>query len=277
VALRLILLDRNAVDAVKRCISGHKVESTRRRQLERLDKSRNLISPILSVIEGQSGEKETEEAIRVTLNREATAVGCFFKRARTDAEFLLSDKEARSFAKVFGNNIEHSWGSYIAFVKEVRPLLFQPISSRNTIEVENQLFQLANKYDVQVSHPVFFVSLAVLYGHKGAQKTLKPKPNYDTREQEEKAAYNAVSDLMVISRMGMIRATLRDDEKRFGYVQFFTFDKGLLSIINATTINWEKAHSEGGVVINCSYNRSLFPGLDDMNWGRLMNRLGVYA
>lgn len=121
------------------------------------------------------------------------------------------------------------------------------------------------------------VSLAVLYGHEGARKTLKPKAVYDSIEQEERAAYNAVSDLIVISRMGMIRSVLRDDEKRFGYVRFFTFDKGLLSVINATTIVGEIALPDGGVSVNTTYNRKLFPDLDDSAYERLLRRLGVIA
>lgn len=275
--LRLILLDRNAVDAVKRCVSGNYVDSSRRRQLEGLDKSRNFVSPILSVIEGQSGKRETEEAIRATLKKEAEAVGAYFKRARTDSDYFLSDEGAGNFADVFGNNIEHSWERYISFVREVHPLLYQPISSRSKCTVEDQLFGLARKHGVQVSHPVFLVSLAVLYGHDGARKTLKPKAVYDSIEQEKRAAYNAVSDLIVISRMGMIRSVLRDDEKRFGYVRFFTFDKGLLSVINATTIVGETALPDGGVSVNATYNRKLFPDLDDAAYERLLRRLGVIA
>ncbi|OUE46561.1 hypothetical protein BZY95_01640 [Billgrantia desiderata SP1] len=118
------------------------------------------------------------------------------------------------------------------------------------------------------------VSLAVLHGHDGARKTLKPKAIYDSIEQEERATYNAVSDLLVISRMAMIRSVLRDDEKRFGYVRFFTFDKGLLSVINATTIVGETAHLDGGVSVNAAYNRKLFPGLDEAAYKSLLRRLG---
>jgi hypothetical protein len=275
--LRLILLDRNAVDAVKRCVSGSYVDSIRRRQLEGLDKSRNFVTPILSVIEGQSGKRETKEAIRATLKKEAAAVGAFFKRARTDSDYFLSDEVGGNFADVFGIHIEHSWERYILFVREVYPLLYQPISSRSKCTVEDQLFGLAKKHDVQVSHPVFLVSLAVLYGHDGARKTLKPKAGYDSIEQEESAAYNAVSDLIVISRIAMIRSVLRDDEKRFGYVRFFTFDKGLLSFINATTIAGETALPDGSVSVNVTYNRKLFPDLDDAAYESLIRRLGVIA
>lgn len=275
--LRLILLDRNAVDTVKRCVSGGNVDISRRRQLEGLDKARNFVSPILSIIEGQSGKRETEEAIRATLKKEAEAVGAFFKRAHTDSDYFLSGHRAGDFADAFGNNIEHSWERYISFVIEIHPLLYQPISSRSKCTVEDQLFGLARKHGVQVSHPVFWVSLAVLYGHDGARKTLKPKAVYDSVEQEERAAYNVVSDLIVISRIGMIRSVFRDHEKRFGFVKFFTFDKGLSSVLNFTKIVGETALPDGGVSVNITYNRKLFPNLDDAGYDRLLRRLGVIA
>lgn len=272
---RIILLDRNAVDAVKRCVSGGHVDSRRRKQLRNLDNPRNIISPILSAIEGQSGRKETEEEIKRTLKKEVCAVGIFFNRARTDSDFFLSEENSDYFSAVFGHNIEHSWESYISFVKAVFPLLFQPVSSKKMILVEDQLFELARRFSVKTTHPVFVMSLATLYQHEGARKVLKAKRLYDTQEQLERAAYNVVSDLIVISRIGNIRAAIPDDEKRFGSVRLFTFDKGLLSVVNATTINWVKNIADGGVSINCSYSEKLFPYLDNSYFQRLTERLNA--
>ena len=98
--LRLLLLDRNVVNAVKRCVAGCYLESNKRSFIRGLDKSRNIISPILSVIEGQSGERESEEAIKDTLKKETAAVRGYFKQARTDSNFFLSDEEKNHFAEV---------------------------------------------------------------------------------------------------------------------------------------------------------------------------------
>jgi hypothetical protein len=276
--LRLILLDRNAVSAIKRCTAGLYVENERRLQLARLDKAKNFISPILSIIEGQSGLKESEQEIRITLNVEAAAVGRYFKRARTDMNILLSDGHSQEFIKAFGGSVELSWDQYIDFVKEVHPLLFQSIAPRYRVDTENQLFQLAIKHAVQIAHPVFFVSLAVLYGHKGARDVLKPKPRYDSPELEAKAAYNAVSDLIIFSRIGNIHATFSQNEKRFGYVRFFSFDKGLMSVYRAitqkeTSIDWAGSHSHSTTSVRLSYSQALFPDLDEEGWVRLMARI----
>jgi len=277
-AFRLILLDRNAVIAVKKNINGQSVEIQRLselRELRKLDKQRNFISPILSMIEGQTGRRENTQELESTLEKESEAIGSFFKRAKTDTAFFNSTEGSRAFSDIFSNHIEQAWNCYISFIKDVQTHLYQPVSPKERLNVENRLFTLAKKHGVQVSHPVFLVALAVLYGHKGASKVINPKPSYKTTDLEQKAAYNVVSDLIVISRIGQIKSVMSEDGRNYSYVKFFTFDKGLSSVINAIKINSEKYLSSGGVSINISCNRSLFPNLDDQNWLRLQNVLGI--
>jgi len=270
---RLILLDRNAVDAIKRCNEVNFVDGRRRQQLKKLDKSRNIISPILSIIEGQSGQKEDEKAIKATLSKEASAIGAFFQRANTDSNYLLSPENSHQFSEVFGNNIEHSWDNYIAYVRDVGPLLYQPVSAQKKLAVEDKLFTLARIHKVPLSHPIFTVSLALLYGHKGSRKVLKPKAKYKSIAEERRAAYNAVSDLIVISRIGMIKSAIPDTERQFSNIQFFTFDKGLLSVINSISITGARKLLEGGVSVTTDYSRSMFPEMCDMSYKRLKARL----
>jgi hypothetical protein len=278
-AFRLVLLDRNAVIAVKKSVSGQIVETQRLSELRKLDKQRNFISPILSMIEGQSGRRESTLELESTLEKESEAIGSFFKRARTDTAFFKSTENSRAFSDIFSNHIEHAWDCYISFIKDVQIHLYQPVSPIERLNVENRLFALAKEHGVQVLHPVLLVALAVLYGHKGARKVIKPKPNYKTTDLEQQAAYNVVSDLIVISRIGQIRLVMSKGERNYSYVKFFTFDKGLSSVINAIKINSEEYLSEEylsfGVGINVSCNRSLFPYLDDQNWYRLQNALGI--
>lgn len=274
-AVRLVLLDRNAVNAIKRCNSGEFVENYQRSQLASLDRSRNTISPILSIMEGQSGRKESEEEIKLTLKKETAAVGRFFKRARTDTNLFLSDEQVDNFSETFGNNIESSWDSYTAFIKLVFPLLYQAVSPAKTADIENQLFELAAKNCIQVSHPVLIVSLATLYGHEGARKTLKAKKEYETQDTLDRAAYNVVCDVMSISRIGSIKAAMSKSKQVGDRIRFFTFDKGLFSFISSVTINWGESLEDGGAKINCSYSRNLFPNLDDENYIRITKILGA--
>jgi len=274
-AFRLILLDRNAVIAVKKNINGEEVEIKRLCELRKLDKQRHFISPILSMIEGQSGRRESTQELESTLEKESEAIGSFFKRARTDTAFFKNTKNSRAFSDIFSNHIEHAWEHYISFIKNVQISLYQPVSPRERLNVENLLFALAEEHEVQVSHPVLLVALAVLYGHKGARKVMEPKPNYKTTDLEQEAAYNVVSDLIVISRLGQIRLVMSEGERNYSYVKFFTFDKGLSSVLKAIKINSEKSLSSGGVSLKISCHRSLFPDLDDQNWYRLQKALGI--
>jgi hypothetical protein len=274
-AFKLILLDRNAVITVKKNISGQTVDLQRLSELRNLDKQSNFISPILSMIEGQSGRRESTQELESTLEKESKAIGSFFKRAKTDTAFFNSTERSRAFSEIFSNHIEQAWNCYISFIKDIQIHLYQPVSSKERLNVEKRLFALAKEHGVQVSHPVFLVALAVLYGHKEARKVIKPKPNYKTTTDLEQAAYNVVSDLIVISRIGQIKSVMSKGGGNYSYVKFFTFDKGLSSVINAIKINSEEYLSSGVVSINISCKRSLFPNLDDQNWSRLQKDLGI--
>jgi len=56
----LILLDRNAVSGIKYKLGGKRLLSHRSRKLRLLDKKKHIISPILSIREGQSSAVEDE-------------------------------------------------------------------------------------------------------------------------------------------------------------------------------------------------------------------------
>ena len=64
----LILLDRNAVSEIKYKLDGGKLLTDRSRKLRLLDKKKHIISPILSIREGQSGAVEDETHIQKTLS-----------------------------------------------------------------------------------------------------------------------------------------------------------------------------------------------------------------
>lgn len=273
VSLKLVLLDRNAVNSVKQCVSGGKLENNRRRELKKIDNRSNIISPILSVIEGQSGRKENENEIEITLKKESDVVGRFFNKSMTDSKYFGDSERVKEFIKVFGNHTEHSWKYYVSFIKEVGGFIHQPVSISNKMDIENKMFDLASQKNIKCSHPVFVAALATLYGHCGARKVIKPKKNYGSEEERNKAAYNAASDLIVISRIANIRSIARRKSGKNILVTFFTFDKGLLSFSRGVCINWDRAIPSGGVEVNASYDRSLFPDLDDDGWSRVIKKL----
>lgn len=277
--LRLILLDRNAVACVKGSVAGKDQPQDRLAELRGLDKRRNTISPILSIIEGQSGRRENNLELQNTIEKESKAVGEFFKRARTDSGYFESN--IASFAEVFSAHTEHSWDSYLSFVLEAQEHIFQPVAPNQRLTVEGQLIAVAEKHRVALKHPVFLISIAVLYGSEAARRVLKPKPEYKSQEERLKAAHNVVSDLIVISRIGLIRSTMSDADLRFGYIRYFTFDKGLSAVVNAIRIVSENTvctdEDSVSTAVNATYDRNLFPEMDDGNWARFCNVIGVNA
>jgi len=67
-------LDRNVVASIKQKLAGKSLPPIRDRALRLLDKDKNLISPILSIREGQSGVRENKEEHKQTLLKETEAV-----------------------------------------------------------------------------------------------------------------------------------------------------------------------------------------------------------
>jgi len=267
----IVFLDRNAVDSVKTAVSGSIVKADRLQKLKALDKRTNFISPYLSIAEGQSGRRESKKEIEECILKEAIAVGKFFKYASTDVDFFKNQNEL--FSDTYSNSRETLWDNYTYFIMDSYVHIFEPVAPSKQIEIENKIFELARKYGVDIRHPLHIVVLAVLYGNKAARDVVKPKQKYQTEENKQKAAYNTLSDIMIIPRIGKVMSLIGKNDTSFKSVKYFTFDKGLSLLLNAIKIN-SAFSSNDGTAIRISIPRSLFRTMNDEDFCRLKTKLG---
>lgn len=118
------------------------------------------------------------------------------------------------------------------------------------------------------------LSLALLYGSPTARKVLKPKKKI---KDVEKAAYNALVDIMTISRLSFLYSI--EEESRQGgqslHFEFFTFDEGLeeYSKLMRLRKGSSKRVDETKYLTTIDIPRRLFPGLDEDEFFRLEERL----
>ncbi len=271
--MNTILLDRNVVASIKQKLAGKALLPVRDRALRLLDKDNNFISPILSIREGQLGIRENTQEHKLTLLKETDAISQFFKRAKTDSKYLIDKID--EFSTVFADNIEHNWRNYIAFVKEMQSLLYQPVSKKEKDDFKKRILKSASAHNILHTHPAVLCALSVLYGCNETRKILKPKKNR-SEESVDKNAYNTMNDLIVLSRVHMIQAIEAEQGHQKDKIKFFTFDKGLeffLNCIKTKKLNIENSTKNSSTISEIICHPKLFPELNKSDFNSLMKTL----
>ncbi|MEL4440342.1 hypothetical protein [Shewanella algae] len=263
--MKLILLDRNAVATIKENLNGKSVDINRLKTLRNLDNKKNHISPILSIIEGQIGKRETKEEMMLTLKKEADAISEFYRRATKDSEYLL--ETADSMCDVFSNHNEHKWDNYVNFLTQANPILFQNVAKHKKQESIESLLSLAKANNIYAGHPTVIICLSILFGSNEARSVLKPK-----KDVENFKSYNAVSDIILISRICHIKAIF-SQSKKSTLLKFITFDEGLEFFLKSIRVLDNKIIQDGGVEIEAEYSHKLFPGLTKEEFTSFMVKL----
>lgn len=261
------ILDRNAVATIKASLAGDRCDQRRLKQLKSIDVEGNFVSSILSIIEGQSGRREDFEEIQKTARVECEALKSFYKNARTD--FHLKDD--LNFAEVFSNNIEHNWANYLSVVGKVQQDLYQPMSEKAREQYLEVLVDHIKQNGVHLGHPVSMCCISLLYGSKQARKILKPKKNH-SKESLDRDSYNAVSDLLLISRLAHIRLVFNEQRPELS-LKLLSFDNGLRSFFNYITLLNGEIIPSGGVKVITKYSPKLFSDLTEGQAIQLLRRI----
>lgn len=270
-------MDRNVVSLCKQILNGQKkVGVNRKRELKKLNKPSNQISSLFSIIEGSQGIKESKEQKEQTLLNETSIIRRFFKKAKTDSDFLYNCKE--EFSEVFSqNDVEINAKHYIKFIFEMHDILYQSISRRERSKIKNKIFEIAKQYEIDLEHIVVISSLAVLYGNNIIRKIFKFKNLSDTNEKN-KLVYNAYNDLMVISRFVRMKQMLLDNNRK-DKLEYFTFDNALNSFLKSVVAdNSNLEYSLDGsssLQVQTIYPKSIFVDLSDEEVDNLYEEINL--
>lgn len=260
----IFLLDRNVVSLIKDAVVDGKQRNAKKQAyldwLRTLDLPENVFSPLLSIMEGEKGHADSAAEKAACLEKEADAVGRFFTRASTDAAHLriFSDR----IAAMLSDLQESQWDDRAAFFTRAGPLVVQKVGQRERRRVEDELIRLAAESGLATDDAIVMPLLACLYGSDAARRVLKPaKPD----------AYNVLSDLHVISRVGLIKAVAQQSQVPIR-VRFLTLDEGLFGILDHIGIVRPRLTAIGGVAMQVRYSPALFPALSTADSIELLRR-----
>lgn len=241
--LKLKILDRNAIDLIKILNKDENFNPIGVSKQELKNKLISLknekyflnnlkISPILSIIEGQSAKKENYALAYETSKKEIEEVKIFFGKKITDTLFLEIYKS--QLASAVSNTIEQKFDDYIEFIKYPMAEYSQKKSSEQIYKEIPILTSLAEKYKIPLEHPVFIAAFALLHQNQIAKEIIKPKEKYKTNNKLlEKDSYNPCSDLLIISRLGFINRLFNKNHKLTKIdIEFISNDENLKKFIN---------------------------------------------
>jgi len=261
---KIYLLDRNVVSIIKDSNSEKPQKGKKLELLNKIrfrDDKRSIFSPLLSILEGQHGRRETKEEINATIEKESKHIKTFFKHAIIDSDFLIKNNELIS--DLISKEREIKSDEYMSFLGYASRLIYQPLSEDTRKATLADLIKHANSLGIPLGHPVFMCCVATIFGSQEARKVVKPK-------KEKYDAHNALSDIILISRINNIKLLKRNNEI---ILKFITLDHSLEKFISMVSVI-EITPSSDGCFQRLSYNRKLFPCLGESEYQNLMKQLG---
>jgi len=261
----IYLLDRNVVDVIKNSIVGKKVCSDKLPMLKRLktlDNPNSIISPILSIIEGQTSKVENSKEVLKTLEKESEIIARFFNLAKVDTSYLIDNKH--KFCNVFCDYTSNVMDEHSEFLEKVSSLIYQ--SGKDKTKVKNEIIKLALDQKLNLNHYVVVSCLACLYGSRFARKVLKPKRNGIN-------TYNALSDLSIISKICQMKASLVKSNLN-ARIELLTLDQGLKNLLSNVVISEALWLEDGSLKVSLAYEYCLFPDLPHNKYLKLMKEIG---
>lgn len=273
--LHIAMLDRNAVIFLRDWVPGtFGGNISRFIRLRRLDRHFTMVTPMFSIWEGKTWVVESAEEKILTVAEEAKVMRRFFRRARTDGPFLETEKQM--FAEALAGHSEEKFPAYLQIVSYVQQTLYQRPAPRDRKDIQETIIAMAKESGIGLGHPIVVIALAQLHGSPVTQGVFKAKQKI---KKPENAAYNAVMDILVLSRLAQIQSVINDKSMaahtRLSYV---TFDPSLEKLLVLLRPNSSSSIVMGEGQISGTYSpyRELFPDLDENGYFELMTDLGGF-
>jgi len=233
---KLYFLDRNVIIAIKRYneLTIRKRDKIPKNDtkiisfLKREDTKKNMFTPLLSIMEGSSGKEEDAKEIKENIKKEIRELSKFFKKSHIESS-LIKPHIRESFLRAM-TSVGHKYQIYcwIQFLKEANYHLSKNIRQDRKSYIANEILKIAEKYDIDINHPIIIAALAKLYGDNTGQKILKFKS-----KEEEINFYNSVMDINCLWRF--LRLTGKNNISPYKHklqFKFITGDKGLDRFFN---------------------------------------------
>lgn len=239
----IFFLDRNIISMIKDINLGKDMSDEHKQdildKLNRIDQRENIITPILSVFEGEHGRLDTEDEIKNTVKKETYVLKNFFKKATVDKSIykellplFLEGKLSPEFNIDIFNKIK--------FLQVVNAYIYQPVSPAVRAEFKDNIVNHLSEFKIDKCNPIVVAVLCTLYGNEVCRKILKPKEDVNKTNY-----YNAVMDFQHFSiyatLAGQMKGNYSGKQGAFIDCQFLTSDKSLNEFF--TWFNYNKVNS----------------------------------
>ncbi|EBO9258003.1 TPA: hypothetical protein ACN5MR_002267 [Salmonella enterica] len=176
---KIYLLDRNIISILDRFHEGKALRVDQVNilsYLRSLDRKTNIFSPILAIMEGQSGRLETESEIEKTILDDISKLSeaKFFKQASIDRSFcqhvILKSLLVESL-KTSARDLKRD--SHIALLEYYNLIIGGKIKTERRKKIAFEMKEKADELNLHLEHPTFFASLLCLFGSDNARRLLK--------------------------------------------------------------------------------------------------------
>lgn len=268
---KICFLDRNAIGTIDLFLNYRKknerILQQRMPRIKRIDRPYNIVSSLLSIMEGVKGLNETKDDKETAIISDSHILK-FFKKAKTDVSTNMILKEKIKELQL--GRHEENFFQCIAFYKSVHNLLINEMPISNARKKDIIIIDKARENGIDIHHPIVLLCLAAMYKNKFARNVLKIKPV--CRDSD---IYNAISDVLAITRLILI-SNMIYTHKMANFVDFITFDKALEKI-------WESFSSYTSILTKKQndiihtvelYNiRSLFRHLPERQYFEIIDKL----
>ncbi|VWC82267.1 hypothetical protein BLA39750_01290 [Burkholderia lata] len=246
----LWLLDRNLVEWIMQSQgTDPKLDDaklTALAELSSIDRHGSIISPLLSIIEGEHGQFDTVEEKLACLKLEVTAIRKFFKVATVDSRYLEEHQDLAS--QVFVHHREELWTRREIFYRQARGLIKEVPKRHERKHLQEKLITIAAAVELQPADPILVLSIACLHKNKFAEEVLKPKDG---------SIFNVLSDIHLVGRISAVMAVgiAYDPSLSFG---FLTADKGLRGVLPRIRFGIPHITDDGTLSSDLRYAPELF-------------------
>lgn len=263
---RTILLDRNVVSDLQKVSQQLKEEHA----YSFLGiAGLGQINPMLYALEGNQKRIPTEFALRSQLSRAYKALSA----ALPDAQILKpSLLQRRALYQILLESTE-ARVKKIAFLREVMPLICQPVAPTKAEGIEARILQSADEHGIAKLSLLSLAVLSCLYDNKPGLRgdswrrpgraVIKPKQKYDDAQ-----AHNALSDLTFLDLLANIYA-LSPSEK----FVLYTRDRGLAAFWIALEPRGFFRTRQSPASGTFTISEALLPALGDAARASLLERL----
>jgi hypothetical protein len=230
-------------------------------RLRRLDRPKDYISPLLSIIEGELGREDSAAEKSACQRKESEAIRNFYKWATTDSDYL--DQSSKMIGDVFTEYREGGWPAREKYLQEASHLIAKGVKKDKRKAIEEQLIALSLRVGLKPSDPLVVLFMACLHGSEEARKVIKPNAL---------CVYNVLNDLHVLSRMGSIQSSANSNRALLR-IRFVSMDEGLVGVLSKIEIVECKMSVDGELQMVIKFLPELFTELSEEERIDLLNRL----